>query len=248
MNSSSFVLVLSFLVLLSAAEVGHIFRKRTKPLNQEDREDFNVVLGAILTLLGLLIGFSFSMAISRYDQRMNYEAAEASAIGTEYVRADLLPAGDGDKVRKLLKEYIDQRVLFYTTSDDAELAKINTQTLKLLNDLWSAVRPSGTQPPLTAILTIAGMNDVLNSEGFTQAAWWNRIPVLAWVLMVAIAFTCNVLIGYEAHRRDWRTFLILPVAVSIAFFLIADIDSPYGGGIRVAPLNLVRLSQSLRTQ
>src|SRR5215469_2194555 len=113
MNSPLLVLLLAFVVLLSAAEAGHLFRKRTKPLNQEDREDFNVVLGAVLTLLGLLIGFSFSMAISRYDQRKSLEAAEASAIGTEYVRADLLPAADAAKLRELLKKYVDQRVLFY---------------------------------------------------------------------------------------------------------------------------------------
>src|SRR5215471_13756811 len=115
MNFPVLVLVFSFLVLLSAAEAGHLFRKRTQPLNQEEREDFNVVLGAVLTLLGLLIGFSFSMAITRYDQRKNYEEAEANVIGTEYVRADLLPAGDAAKVRELLKKYTDQRVLFYTT-------------------------------------------------------------------------------------------------------------------------------------
>src|ERR1700746_2131329 len=140
MNLPVLVLVLSFLVLLSAAEVGHALRKKAKPLGQEDREDFNVVLGAVLTLLGLLIGFSFSMAITRYDQRKNYEEAEANVIGTEYVRADLLPDRDAAKVRELLKKYIDQRVLFYTTRNDSELARINTTTLKMQDDLWCGVR------------------------------------------------------------------------------------------------------------
>ena len=66
-------------------------------LREEERADFGVVLSATLTLLGLLIGFSFSMAVSRYDQRKNLEEAEANAIGTEYVRADLLPTGDATK-------------------------------------------------------------------------------------------------------------------------------------------------------
>ena len=64
---------------------------------------------ATLTLLALLIGFSFSMAISLYDQRKNYEEAEANAIGTEFGRADLLPAGDSAKVRDLLRKYLDRR-------------------------------------------------------------------------------------------------------------------------------------------
>lgn len=72
-----------------------------------------IVPGATLTLLGLVIGFVFSTAINRYDQRKNYEEAEANAIGTEFVRANLLPTADGAKVQELLKKYLVQRVLFY---------------------------------------------------------------------------------------------------------------------------------------
>src|SRR5262245_10726477 len=76
-----------------------------KPPAVDDQEGFSTVRNATLTLLGLIIGFSFSMAVTRYDQRKNYEEAEANAIGTEYVRADLLPAEDAGKVRKLLIRY-----------------------------------------------------------------------------------------------------------------------------------------------
>jgi len=249
MNAPLLVLALSLVVLTIAAAIGDAIRRWVIPLQEGDRNDFSVVLGANLTLLGLLIGFSFSMAVSRYDQRKNYEEAEANAIGTEYVRADLLPVGDADKVRALLKKYLDQRILFYATGDHDRLAKINADTAELQNDLWSAVRPgAAAQPTAVVALAVSGMNDVFNSQGYTQAAWWNRIPIAAWALMSLIAFCCNLLIGYGAHRKDWRTFLIVPVAVSIAFFLIADIDSPRGGSIRVAPQNLLSLSQSLHAQ
>ena len=66
--------------------------------------------------------------------------------------------------------------------------------------------------------------------------------------MAGIAICCNLLIGYGAHQTDRRIFLIVPIAVSIAFFLISDIDRPRGGSILVAPQNLLSLSQSLRTQ
>ena len=249
MNAPLLVLALSLVVLTLAAAIGDAIRSWFIPLQEVDRNDFSVVLGATLTLLGLLIGFSFSMAVSRYDQRKNYEEAEANAIGTEYVRADLLPIADADKVRELLKKYLDQRILFYTTGDRDRLAKINADTAELQNDLWSAIRPgAAAQPTAVVALAVQGMNDVLNSQGYTQAAWWNRIPIAAWALMSLIAFCCNLLIGYGAHRKDWRTFLIVPVAVSIAFFLIADIDSPRGGSIRVAPQNLLSLAQSLHAQ
>src|SRR5256886_2220479 len=103
-------------------------------------------------------------------------------------------------------------------------------------------------PTAVVALVISGMNDVLNSQGYTQAAWWNRIPLAAWALMAAIAVCCNLLVGYGARRRDWHIFLILPIAVSLAFFLISDIDSPRGGAIRVAPHNLISVSESLRAQ
>ncbi len=99
----SIVFVLSFLVLWAATAIGAALRKR-RPLDEEQRQDFNMILAATLTLLGLLIGFSFSMASTRYDQRKIYEEAEANAIGTEYLRADLLPADAGAKVRTLLKQ------------------------------------------------------------------------------------------------------------------------------------------------
>ena len=85
------------------------------------------------------------------------------------------------------------------------------------------------------------MNDVLNSEGYTQAAWWNRIPVAAWALMFGIALFCNGLLGFGARRMEARLFMVLPLVVAISFFLIADIDSPRGGVIRVHPQNLVSL-------
>ncbi len=90
------------------------------------------------------------------------------------------------------------------------------------------------------------MNDVLNSQGYTQAAWWNRIPTSAWTLMIAIAVCCNVLVGYGARRARVKAglLLVLPVVVSISFLLVADIDSPRSGFIHVVPQNLESLSQS----
>ena len=242
------VFALALFVLWLSTRIGSSFLKRRRKLEEGVREDFGIILAATLTLLGLIIGFSFSMAISRYDQRKNYEEAEANAIGTEYVRADLLPAADAAKVRALLKNYLDQRVLFYTTRDEQQLRQINARTAQLQTELWSAVlAPAAAQPTPMVALAVSGMNDVLNSQGYTQAAWWNRIPLAAWVLMAAIAICCNVLVGYGARHAEAEGFLllVLPLVVSISFFLIADIDSPRGGIIRVHPQNLESLAQSL---
>jgi len=244
-----FVFALSLAVLWLAAWTGAYFRKRRpQAVKDDERQDYSVVEGATLTLLGLIIGFSFSMAISRYDQRKNYEEAEANAIGTEYVRADLLPAADAAKVHTLLRDYVNQRILFYTIRDADKLRQINADTAQLQANLWSTVRgPALAQPNALASLILSGMNDVLNSQGYTQAAWWNRIPTAAWVLMVAIGICCNLLIGYGSRRIEARPilFIVTPLVVSISFFLIADIDGPRRGVIRVTPQNLVSLAQSL---
>jgi hypothetical protein len=240
-----FVLALSLVVLWLSAFVGTFYGKRLGTLKEDEREDWNVVQAATLTLLGLLIGFTFSMAISRYELRKNYEVAEANAIGTVYIRTGLLPAADAATVRELLRNYLDQRVQFYTTRDAQQLQRIDTDTAQLQNELWSAIEVRAlAEPTPLAALAASGMNDVFNSEGYSQAAWRNRIPIEAWLLLALIAIGCNLLIGYGVHRTS-LLLMVLPLAVSLSFFLIADIDSPRGGMIHVQPENLVSLSQSL---
>ena len=243
------VFVITFFVLSLSVPIGAKCLRKLRKWDESKREDFGIILGATLTLLALIVGFSFSMAVSRYDQRKDYEEAEANAIGTEYVRADLLPAADAAKVRALLKNYLDQRVLFYATRDGQQILQINTRTAQLQAELWSAVLgPAAAKPTPMVALAVSGMNDVLNSQGYTQAAWWNRIPDAAWFLMAAIAVCCNVLVGYGARDYYTERFLlrVLPLVVSISFFLIADIDSPRGGIIHVQPENLLSLVASLR--
>ena len=241
------ILLVALASLGLAAYAGILLRGRLRPLADEERDPFDVVRGATLTLLGLIIGFSFAMAVSRYDQRKNYEEAEANAIGTEYLRADLLPAEEAAQVRALLARYLDSRIAFYVARDADQLARIDGETAALQGQLWSAAVTGAAkvgQTPVAA-LAVAGMNDVLNSQGYTQAAWWNRIPVAAWGLMALIAVACSLLVGYSERRAGALT-LVLPVVISIAFFLISDIDSPRLGIINVAPQNLIALAQSLK--
>jgi len=157
-DSPLFVFALSLFILWFSERIG-AFLHRRRPMDDDVREDFGVILAATLTLLGLIIGFSFSMAISRYDQRKNFEEAEANAIGTEYVRADMLPSADAARVRALLKDYLDQRILFYKTRDQQQLRQIDTDTARLQSELWTAVQaPASAQPSPLSALAVAGMN------------------------------------------------------------------------------------------
>jgi hypothetical protein len=245
-NLPVFVLAVCFPTFWLSAWIGVSMRRGKRDLKEGAHDDFAFVLGATLTLLGLIIGFTFSMATGRYDQRKNYEEEEANAIGTEYVRADLLTAADADKVQGLLSRYLDQRILYYNTRNQKQLGQVNSDTAQLSTELWSAVeKPAGAQPTPVAALLLAGMNDVFNSRGYTEASWRNRVPFAAWALLITIAIFSNLLVGYFVHGKNALLILILPVALSISLFLIADLDSPRGGVIRVHPQNLMALSQSL---
>ncbi len=251
LDKPAHLFVLVFIALCLSVVVGALLRRRRRDLHRDTHEYYTIILGGALTLLALIIGFSFSMAANRYDQRKNYEEAEANAIGTEYLRADLLPAADAERVRALLAKYVDERILFYTDRDKQERGRVNAYTAQLQNELWSAVKNAAAlQPTPVNALVVAGMNDVLNSQSYTQAAWWYRIPGAAWALMISIAVCCNLMVGYTI--RDIKAGLwlipILPLIVSVAIYLIADIDSPRGGEIRIAPKNLISLSETIPAQ
>lgn len=164
------VFFVSFFTLWLSTWVGRSLRRPGK-LDSQSREDFAVVLPATLTILGLIIGFTFSMAVSRYDQRKHYEELEASAIGTEYLRADLLPAAEASQVRALLRGYLDQRIRFYTIHDERQLQQISGETFRLQNKLWATEQtPATALPNPVMALAVAGMNDVSNAAGSAQAA------------------------------------------------------------------------------
>ena len=147
----------------------------------------------------------------------------------------------------LLREYLGQRIVYYSNRDSEVLRQAETKTAQLESNLWSAVSgPQIARPTPISPVLLSGMNDVLDSEGYTEAAWRNRIPLAAWILLLSIAVYCNLLLGYRARSKAALLFLVLPIALSTSFFLIAEIDSPRSGVIRVHAENLERLADSLR--
>jgi hypothetical protein len=241
------VFAIALVAQVIAALVGDFIRRHARPFKQGEHHDFNIVQAASMTLLALIIGFSFSMAVSRYDQRKTLEEAEANAIGTEYLRADLLPGDGGSRTRELLKKYLALRIAYYEESNARLVAEIGQQTASVQSELWSVMPPAAASQatPMMA-LVVAGMNDVINAQGYTQAAWWNRIPVGAWAMMALMAISCNLLIGYSERRKGELLLFVLPFVISAGFFLIADLDSPRGGVIRVHPQNLLAALQSIK--
>lgn len=246
-NRPAVLMLLFGVALWLVARLGATARHRF-PLEKELRGDFSLLLGAALTLLALIIGFSFSFVSNRYDQRKTFEEAEANAIGTEYARASLLPKQDAEKVRQLLKSYVALRIEFYSHLGEEEWGRLNAKTGKLQDEMWKAVLgPAEASPTPIVALAVAGMNDVLNSQGYTQAAWWNRMPGSSWAFLLAVALCCNFLIGYglQSTKSERRLLFIFPVLITLALSFIADIDSPRRGVIRIHPQNLLVLQNSM---
>jgi hypothetical protein len=242
------VFMVLLVLFMGAVAFGAYALRRVALLPEDDREDFNIVRTATLTLLALLIGFCLSMAVGRYDQRKNLEEGEANAIGTEYARADLADALVGAKIKAGLIRYTELRLAGFRTRDRQELERIRRDTAALQSELWRlATQVAQEKPTPIGALVVAGMNDVLNSQDYSEAARINHIPPGAWFLMILIALFGCVLQGYCTRGELRRGLLIavLPVTVALSLALIADIDSPRAGIIRVQPQDLTRLLQSL---
>jgi hypothetical protein len=240
------IFFVSFAALWCANWLGTQLRFHRKSISEEERPEFDVVLGAALTLLGLVIGFSFSMAINRFEQRNSFEEEEANAIEAVYLRAGLLPQEDGARVRALLQQYRDLRIQFYL-SGHIETEKLTASTTQAQMELWNAAsRPAEAQPTAVAALAVASVNDVIKSEGAARQAWDDRIPAAAWALMFGMALGCNVLLGYGARRAVWKISIVLPLVVAVSLAFIADMNSPRGGFIHIRPANLQRLQGILK--
>jgi len=205
-----------------------------------ERSDLDLARNAVLTLLAVIIGFSLSMAVSRYDLRKAYEEAEANAIGTEYSRVDLLPPAAVATTRDLIRKYASLRVAFFSAQRDDELARLQTETARLQEQMWEAVsRPATDQPTPLVALAVSGMNEVIDSEGRSRGAWANRLPDAVWGLLLIIAVGASLLFGVGRTRIPAVISTALPLAIAVGLFLIAEIDSPRGGVVRVPPDNLV---------
>ena len=241
------VFVVLFLVFLSSIAFGAFVLRRKVELPPDQRDDFKIVQSSTFTLLALLIGFCLSMAVSRYDQRKNLEEAEANAIGTEYVRADLADVHLAASIKDGLVRYTQLRIDDYLTRAPAELARIGQDTAALQSSLWElATQVAKELPNPIGAAVVTGMNDVLNSQDYSEAARINRIPLGSWALMIVIGVCGCVIQGYGASVGHHKGMLvtILPLIVALSLALISDVDSPRGGLIHIQPQNLSRLMHS----
>lgn len=247
------VILVMFCTMLLAALAGYGVRQaQGRPAR--DREEAEHVqegylVGSMLGLLALLLAFSFSMALQRYEERRHLVVQEANAIGTSYLRAQLLDEPYRSRLSSLLVEYTDNRLKLGNPGGDqkSELSR-NDQ---LLTEIWAAVmaaRDSANAHGVTTAILIT-FNEVIDLDTERKVARQVRVPVPVLLLLYGFLATTAAVLGYVLEeRRAWIGAIVLFVLLSLYVSIIADLNRPTSGAIQESQEPMLMLQQSLRAQ
>ena len=230
-------------VALVAGECGYrVGRRRKSKAVAEKEEAVGPVVGGILGLLGFLLAFTFGFAATRYDTRREVFQAEVNAIETTFLRADLLPKPHRSKVRVLLRDYVEERL--EADKGIVSLAEGTRKTRKLQNDMWKQPvdlnrnlgKPDSIDSQILALF-VDSLSQMINAHlNRVAAVAHGRVPSEMWGGLFLIALIALFSMGYDVGIRETPRpmvglGMILCFAVTMA--LIADLDRPYEGFIRV---------------
>jgi hypothetical protein len=236
--------VLTYLAVEAGFRLGTWRRRRAE---QEREAPVGAIVASVLGLLAFLLTFTFGMAAARFDARRQLVLDEANAIGTAYLRAGLVPEPHRTEIRTLLREYVDVR-LQGVQSGKTEQAVARSEELH--GRIWAhAVTAGEKQPtPMTALF-IQSLNEVidLHSKRVTVVIR-NRIPATIWAALYLTAFLAMAGVGFHAGLSSTsRTIATLALVTTFAgvLWLIADLDRPQGGLLRVSQQAMVDLQNSL---
>jgi hypothetical protein len=238
--------------LLVASELGYYLgRKRRERSDQEGRSQVSIVEGSLLGVLGLLLGFAFSMAVQRFDRRQELVVREANAIGTVNLRCDFLPAEARTAAAQKLKEYAEVRLRFFEAgSDRKEIDELFRQAGRLQADLWSLAREEAkARPTPVALGLVMAMNDLFDLTE-SQRAWQeNTVPTTIWIVLYLVAILTTGSLGYGSGLAGHRLTLpviLVPLLTGIILTLLLDLDHPRQGLIHTSQASLHRVQDSLK--
>jgi hypothetical protein len=236
------------LLLVAAGWAGGRLRSRPAVATAEGPASFKTLEGAVLGLLSLLLGFSFAMAVARYDHRKELELDEANAIGTSWLRTETLDEPERRSSREVLRAYIPVRLNFFTAGTDRASVDASLERTSVLQDtLWKlATNPSNGEPTVYKSLYLASLNDCFDvSEKRTAAAFEDRIPKAAWALLLFISIAASILVGVSLSTRSPALLLVLPLVVGATLTLILDMDSPRSGFVTVYQSSMERVAAQI---
>jgi hypothetical protein len=240
-----FALVLSLLAVATFA--GLAIRSRFLEGVERESESLKTMEGAVLALLGLLLGFTFSMAVSRYDQRKQLEIAEANNLGTLWLRTSLLSESGRMAERDLLRRYLPVRIAFLASgTNEQALNQDQQQTGALQADMWRVANAEANtrRDPQTALF-IAALNDSIDITEERTAALENRIPATAWAMLLFLGAVASLIVGTGPRSKSIVLRVLLPLVLAAALALVYDLDSPRSGLIRVQQQSMLRVQQQV---
>jgi FtsH-binding integral membrane protein len=237
---------LFFVLLLAAREVGIWLRRRHPRMPGQTAEDDAFAMSSVLGLLALLIGFTFSVALSRYDERRELVVKEANAIGTTWLRTGLLEASDGERMRDVLRRYVDARIAFGGARNNAEERAQFARTGVLQNELWAVMTAgiAGFRDTPRASLIVTTTNESIDLAGERMATREAHIPARILRLLLIFAVLAAGLVGYERARQRKETTLVL-LLFALAVSLVIDLDQPSTGVTNVPQTPMLDLKQSM---
>lgn len=242
-----------FLAMLAMQELGRWLGVRARRRGGDAAvAGTGVVEGAVFALLGLLIAFTFSGAASRFDERRKLIVEEANAIGTAYLRLDLLPSAAQADLRESFRRYLDARLAVYRAVPD--LAKVKAELARaagLQQEIWtkSLAATSGVQP--ATMLLLPALNEMFDITTTRTMAGQMHPPAIIFFLLCGLALLSALLAGHAASgtaARNWVHMIVFALTLAGAVYVILDIEFPRLGLIRVDAFDqvLVDLRQGMR--
>lgn len=245
-------LAIAVIVYLIVIELSFILGRRHRPSGDPATiSHVNALQNALLGLLALLLGFTISMSLTRFETRKDLVLAEANAIGTTYLRAQFLPEEQKDEVSRLLKTYVAARLDFFKAGvNDGRLNAANSQASHIRSRLWAAAVNSSKNAtnPIAVSLFVQSLNDVIDVSEKRQVALENHVPETVIGLLFLVSIAGLGFIGFGSgltgtrHHGSTAAFAIL---VALVLAVILDIDRPRRGLIQVSQASMMRLQTAL---
>lgn len=232
--------ILLFLGMLIVTEAGFRSGRRWRANHpNESASGVGVVEGAVLALLGLLLAFTFSAAASRLDLRRGQIVQEANAIGTAYLRVDLLSHDAQAQLRPLFRNYVDARISVYDNMNNQESFQ-NAMGLanQLQNDIWNksvaaCLSDAKSQP---CLLLLPALNEMIDITTSRSVAMRTHTPAVIVGLLLALSMVSALLVGFamsEQERRSVLHIVLFSVAIAVSVYTVLDLEYPRHGLINL---------------
>jgi len=244
------VFLLSTILLLAFSELGFRIGKRWHSTDVAESGQTGAIMGASLGLLAFMLAFTFGMAGNRFDARKMTILDEANAIGTTWLRSQMLPAPHASEVEALLKRYVEIRIEGAQAESMEELRAAVDESTQIHIELWQHAVKLGSEYPraVTLGLFIGSLNEVIDLHETRMTVARYRIPKSVWGALYFLAFAATTVVGVHAGLSGGRSLFVtavLAMTLSLVLVLIIDIDRPGQTLFGVSQQSLIDLRQSM---